>query len=533
MTWLDKLRTPKYQIAIRLLWPLLGLPVLLNLLLLVSYFVWFIGFGGLNALTLAVPWLGEPAWKAAATLLVLVGLLPFLFPLWLEFHHGRKWVAPTGQEHFFSRYFPFLIPLLYVWGMWALFGLLTSERDILLSCGAIAFLPFLLVAQFVSLIGANVIWIPLSISGVYLAAGAAFFVGVLKSSRPPARLDRRDRCLCALFAVFVAVSFGQAWLRYHSVLHYDPEYPALLTDDNTSIRLHYEPFTEESAQNLTPLRQPPALRFTDDYPRLDGATAFFPLYAAAAQAIYVPPEFEEEDREGRARFLEQVQCNTTSYAYQRLIDGETDLIFVFAPSKEQEAQAAAKGLRFTLTPLAREAFVFLVNAQNPVEDLSVERIRDIYSGQINNWKAVGGLPEKIIPFQREENSGSQTVMEKSVMRELALRKPLKEEVVSGMSGLIHTVADYRNYKNALGYSFRFYATKMNAAPGVKLLKINGIAPTVKNIRSGRYPLTETVYMVAIKDRPLSTHTQQLKDWFLSETGQQLVEDVGYVHLADG
>jgi phosphate transport system substrate-binding protein len=520
------------------LWTFLGLPLFLYLLLALCLMNLWIGGAGLTALSEIAPWSKAPTWNRVASLLVvslslIASLSSFLPALLLEFHHGRRWRAIAAPEHSLSRYFPFLAPLFYVWGAWAVFGLLTSERDILFQCGMIVFFPFFPVVAVVALSGEEPIWIPLIISGVYLVTGAAFAWGSRGNGSPAAPFDRRDRCLCALFAVFVAVSFGQAWMRDRSVLREDPEYPALLADDNISIRHHYEPFTEESVKNLTPLRQPPTLKFTRDYPGLDGATAFFPLYAAAAQAIYAPPpEFGEEDWEGRTRFLEQVQCNTTSYAYQRLIDEEADLIFAFAPSKEQEAQAAAKGLQFFLTPLAREAFVFLVNAQNPVEDLSVEYIRAIYSGQINNWKDVGGLSEKILPFQREANSGSQTVMEKSVMRELALRKPLKEEVVSGMFGLIHAVADYRNYRNALGYSFRFYATKMNASPGVKLLKINGVAPTAENIRAGRYPLTETVYMVTIKDRPQSEHTRQLQAWFLGEAGQQLVEDVGYFRIAE-
>jgi phosphate transport system substrate-binding protein len=315
-------------------------------------------------------------------------------------------------------------------------------------------------------------------------------------------------------------------------------------------RDRYVPFRKDSAQNLTPLRQPPALRFIKDYPRLDGATAFFPIYAAAAQAIYVLPKLTERNslerirletlpEETRMHALEReredleetVQCNTTPNAYYHLIEGHADLIFAFAPSKDQEAQAAAKGLQFTLTPLAREAFVFLVNAQNPVNGLSVDQIRAIYSGKINDWKDVGGFPGEIMPFQREANSGSQTVMEKSVMRGLALREPLMEEEVGAMDMLIRSVANYRNKKNALGYSFRFYATQMNDTPGIKLLKIDGVAPTVANIRAGRYPLTETVYMVTIKDRPQSENTRQLQDWFLSKAGQQLVEDVGYVGLA--
>jgi phosphate transport system substrate-binding protein len=467
-------------------------------------------------------------WRDFLMALLFVPALLLFF--WLEFYRGRRWAAQSQSqsESFLARYFPFLVPTLYGWSLWTLSWLLPDWE--LLRYGAIVFFPFFLLLVMVSLGGTAVFWLLVIHSGIYLLAATAFATGTWKSGRLAVRLGWRALCACVLLGGLVTASSVQEWIRYHNLLHDDPQYPAL-NEDQYETTYRYRPFKDSSAKSLTPLRQPPALRFTSDYPKLDGATALFPIYAAAAQALYAPPEFV--GMQARSEFEKNVQCNTTPHAYYRLIDGEVDLIFAAAPSKAQEAFAAKKGLQFTLTPFAQEAFVFLVNAQNPVNGLSVEQIRAIYSGQINDWKDVGGLPEKIMPFQREANSGSQTVMEKFVMRELALRKPLEQEEVHGMGGLIRSVADYRNYRNALGYSFRFYATKMKVASGVKLLKINGVAPTVENIRTGRYPFTEPVYMVTINGRPQSENTRQLQDWFLSEAGQQLVEDVGYVGLARG
>jgi phosphate transport system substrate-binding protein len=308
---------------------------------------------------------------------------------------------------------------------------------------------------------------------------------------------------------------------------------------------NYLPFAEEN--QLTPLRAPPTLVFQHIYPRLDGATAFFPLYAAAARALYqeadgtspfVPRSVAERqeysacalrDDPSKTERNKSVCFNRTPVAYENLIKGKVDMIFALAPSERQKSDAADQGVTLTLTPVAKEAFVFLVHKQNPVQSLRVAEARAIYSGEINNWNTVGGRDEKIIPFQRPEGSGSQTILLQEVMRGTPVREPVQEELVGAMGRVSHVVADPRNFQNALAYSFRFYAQTMNPVPGVRLLSIDGVAPTPENIRTGRYPLTVDVYMVTAY--PLSENTQKLRDWFLSPQGQQLVEDVGYIPVA--
>jgi ABC-type phosphate transport system substrate-binding protein len=279
-------------------------------------------------------------------------------------------------------------------------------------------------------------------------------------------------------------------------------------------------------------RQTPSIQFDKNYPRLDGATAFFPVYTTAAQAIYLEPEKLEQRSNlwngALRKWGDALRFSRTPEAYERLIAGEADMIFTLAPSEAQQKLAAEKGLTLTLTPIAKEAFVFLVNEQNPVRDLSVDQIRSIYNDKINNWKEVGGQDEKILPFQRPENSGSQTIMLKEVMRDTPMREPLVKEIHRAMRGLIQAVVNYRNHGSALGYSFRFYATKMNPIPGIRLLSINGVAPSPENIRNQTYPLTVDVYIVTA--RPLSENAQKLRDWFLSGEGQQLIEDVGYIPI---
>jgi phosphate transport system substrate-binding protein len=283
-----------------------------------------------------------------------------------------------------------------------------------------------------------------------------------------------------------------------------------------------ESTTEGSAIDRfeTVLRGKPALKFENDFPKLDGATALCPIFTSAYKAIY-PKNIDE---------YIYLDCSTTPIAYERLIDGKAELIFAAAPSDEQLQMAKENSVELILTPIGKEAFVFLTNKQNPVNSLSVQNIQDIYSGKITNWRELGGEDAKILVFQRNENSGSQTAMQKYVMKDTPFIKPMKEEFHGGMGGMIEGVADYRNAKNAIGYSFRYYATVMNGSENIKLLDIESISPSIENIKSGAYPFTAEFYIVSTQN--ISHEGQQLIDWFLSEQGQALIEDVGYVPIRE-
>ncbi|EKD4630686.1 PstS family phosphate ABC transporter substrate-binding protein [Escherichia coli] len=271
---------------------------------------------------------------------------------------------------------------------------------------------------------------------------------------------------------------------------------------------------------LTPLRGKPQIQFTQNWPRLDGATAAYPIYASAFYALSVIPEdFHVWDYLDNSR---------TQEAYNKIVNGDADIIFVAQPSDGQKKRAEKSGVTLLYTPFAREAFVFIVNADNPVNSLTEQQVRDIFSGAITNWRAVGGDDQEIQTWQRPEDSGSQTVMLSQVMKNVRMISPQETEVASVMEGMINVVAEYRNTKNAIGYTFRYYATQMNADKNIKLLAINGIAPTAENIRNDKYPYIVDALMVTRENT--TSETQKLVEWFLTPQGQSLVEDVGYVPM---
>lgn len=304
-------------------------------------------------------------------------------------------------------------------------------------------------------------------------------------------------------------------------------------DDRDLLLWQYEPFSEGT--KAVNLEEQSTLRFhREDLLRLDGATALYPVYAGFVQAVYPQGEYPLYDN-NTSEGYGSVTCSGTVNAYERLITGRTDLIFAAAPSQEQLEMARRAAKELHLTPIGREAFVFFVNSRNPVEGLTVEQIQGIYTGQITNWNQVGGKNQPIRPFQRLKNSGSQSALLR-LMGGLPLIEPEKEDRVGGMGGIIQQVASYRNYKNSIGFSFRFYASEMAANDQIRLLALDGVFPTKESIRDGSYPISDSFFAItaapigAPDPRESNPKLNAFLDWILSEQGQQIVEDSGYVSI---
>ena len=101
--------------------------------------------------------------------------------------------------------------------------------------------------------------------------------------------------------------------------------------------------------------------------------------------------------------------------------------------------------------------------------------------------------------------------------------------VQGMGAIIEKVADYQSRSGSIGFSFRFYVEGIIKNPDIKMIAIDGVAPNVENIKNGTYPVVAPVYAVtwAGNDNP---NVKKLLDWILSEEGQYIIEETGYVGL---
>jgi ABC-type phosphate transport system substrate-binding protein len=259
-----------------------------------------------------------------------------------------------------------------------------------------------------------------------------------------------------------------------------------------------------------------------NYPKVDGSTATLPL----SQALYA--RITGADMEEAA---EVIQHTKTTNAYFALMEKEADLLIVGEANEAIDSNAKERGVELLSKPIALDAFVFLVNGQNPVESLTIEQIVDIYSGKIVNWKELGGEDQPIAAFQRNEDAGSQTLMKELVMKGVPLMDAPKM-VLYFMSETLEKIASYNNTANALGYSVYYYAGLMKQTPGLRFMALEDCVPSTETIQNGTYPLIAPYYAVIRADEPEDSPARILFNYMTSKEGQELVEELGYVPIPE-
>lgn len=283
-----------------------------------------------------------------------------------------------------------------------------------------------------------------------------------------------------------------------------------------------EPATDAPTDTPTEATTEPANLFTftrENFPRMDGSTSMVPLGEAVASVLL---------GESRDAVTDLVQFNRTTQSFRNLMNGECDILIVGEPNAAVYDEMDEKGFKADIETIATDALVFVVNADNPVDNLTTEQVRKIYSGEITNWSEVGGKDAPIEAFQRNENAGSQALMIKLVMQDTPLMDAPEDYIVTSMGGLMEAVKSYDNSANALGYSVYYYANDMQMAQGLKILSIDGVAPSAETIRSGEYPHRNAYYCVVPADAAADAPNRVLYEWLMTEEGQRLVAAEGYV-----
>jgi len=352
------------------------------------------------------------------------------------------------------------------------------------------------------------------------------FVIYLLTIKKPFSVKLRRIAIFSLAGILVILCVAVFGFRA-----YQDSVPNALEEVNL---VQYEPFRYNTL--VKNLNETSTLSLVGTLPRLDGATALYPLYSAFVRATYPAPNGDENKYCHNNIKSSVVICSKTSGAFNNLLNGYVDLIFLMGLSNDQQSQARELNLELELTPIGKESFVFFVNSYNPISNLTVMDVKGIYSGRITKWSELGGVNAAIKAYQRLENSGSQTMLEE-IMEGTPIMKAPDIDVYPTMRGMYKAVAAYKNYRNSLGYSFRFYLNEMIAENKVKLLNINGVEPTVVNIANGSYPFTNYIYAISIdrdsqttEDAERRDNIKKLIEWILSPQGQNLIEKTGYVPL---
>ena len=227
-------------------------------------------------------------------------------------------------------------------------------------------------------------------------------------------------------------------------------------------------------------------------------------------------------------------CSGTHDAYMNLIEGKTDVIIASRDiSRNEKASAAELGVELETASLAIDALVFIVNPKNPVKNLTSDQVRKIYTGEITNWKEVGGVDHSITPYIRNADSGSQEKMETLVMQGLTMIERTDENYMYEIIGsqMISPYAQLEIDEYGIGYTPFFYCTAMvRDLMRVDMLSIDGVAPTKESLRSNKYPFVSSIYAAVRKTENHESMAYKLYQFLFTKKGADMIDESGYIAI---
>ncbi|MCD4829891.1 MAG: phosphate ABC transporter substrate-binding protein [Candidatus Cloacimonetes bacterium] len=210
-----------------------------------------------------------------------------------------------------------------------------------------------------------------------------------------------------------------------------------------------------------------------------------------------------------------------------IMNGSADIGNMSRFMKPSEFSAAVeRGVFPVAHVIALDGIAIIVNKVNSVTDLSLDQIRDIYSGKITNWNQVGGPNMDIVIISRESNSGTLDTFKHFVMK-YKVNGEKKTDAISsraesqGSNGaVLQCVTGTRGAIGFVGLGF------INNS--IKALSIGGIKATVRNVKNGRYPIGRPLFMFTNGYPLIGSHVYNIVTLHLTPAGEQLIRDAGYI-----
>jgi phosphate transport system substrate-binding protein len=244
---------------------------------------------------------------------------------------------------------------------------------------------------------------------------------------------------------------------------------------------------------------------------------------------HLDPVFEDIPKQYQSGFWgHRVNSSQTHGAFMNLIDGEADIILTHRTiSPDERAHANTKGVTLIETSVGLDAFVFVVNMDNPVKSLTVEQIQVIYMAEITNWSEVGGRNEDIWVYTRPRNSGSEEVFRTLVMKDL---EPADFPEVSEIGGMNQVFGEVRNFTNGICYTFNNYKDMIVRVPDSEVPKIaiNGIFPDENTVTSRTYPFISEVRVAIRSNLDPNSMAYKLYEWLQTDNVKPILTECGFI-----
>jgi len=214
-----------------------------------------------------------------------------------------------------------------------------------------------------------------------------------------------------------------------------------------------------------------------------------------------------------------VRGGGSSVGIAAIIDGTVDIGNASRPIQTKElALGRSKGRILKEIPIARDGIAVIVHKDNPVENLSLEQLRDIFTGKIANWKELGGKNMPIVVVSRDTSSGTFETFKEKVLKNAKVKD--QAIMTAANQAVLTTVMDTPGAIGYVGIGF--------VSDDIKVLSINGIKASKDSVIKGTYPVSRKLYMY-VNGEPQGLVKRYI-DFVLSEEGQSIVEEIGYVRV---
>lgn len=274
-----------------------------------------------------------------------------------------------------------------------------------------------------------------------------------------------------------------------------------------------------------------------NYPRINGSTSTLEI----VQRLY--GTMHDGDYNWYDYPAEPVK---TVPAYEKLIDGELDLIFVPDASADILRLAKEKGVELEFKKVALEALVFITPYENTAENITEEQIRSIYLNYgIKSWAELNGPNRELVPLCRNADSGSQSQLDNLILKGETMHPDIEKNfVVMNMDSMLNMTAYYHHGgmdsgptdSYALGYTlyqYFLFSKQFMGKDTLKMLSYNGVEPTAETIQNGSYPLNVSYYAVTRKNLPGDHSARKILSFLDAEEGKTMIDEIfGFAEIPE-
>ena len=214
-----------------------------------------------------------------------------------------------------------------------------------------------------------------------------------------------------------------------------------------------------------------------------------------------------------------------------LINGSCDIAESSRAVEDKEIkQAEAKGVKLNRETVAMDGIAIVVHPKNPIKNLTMDQLREIYLGNIENWKTIGGAAKPIVLLSREFNSGTHIFFKEHVLRRGNAKGPEEFSPSALLMPSSQAIAEeVANNENAIGYyGMGYISLKQKAIAVAKDAKSPFIEPTQENVKSNAYPISRPLYLYT-NGKPQGL-LKEFVDFVYSKDGQDIVRKLDFVPI---